>query len=97
MYMLKWILIVWIITAEMPFGGPLTYGTWHNSHKDCYQFAVENRHIVLQKLSSQFSVGGFDLDDIDCMDTYWYKSNIINPGFEIEEITGIPKPNQANQ
>ena len=95
--MLKWILIVWIVTAEMPLGGPLTYGTWHESYEDCHKFAVDNKYIVLQKLTTQFGVGGFGFDDIDCMDTFWYKSNIIDSGFDIDEITGIPEPSPASQ
>ena len=96
MYMLKWILIVWIISAEYPLGSPLTYGTWHDAYNECYGFASNNVNEVIIKLSAQYRQG-FALDDIDCMDTYWYKSNIIDSGFEIEEITGIPKANKASQ
>ena len=97
--MLKWIIIVWIITADMPLGGPLTYGYWHDSYKDCQEFAVKSRNDVITKLLRHFGpVGfGFRFDDIDCMDTEWFKANIIDSGFTIPEITGIPKRHKMSQ
>ena len=86
---MKWILIIWIITAEMPLGGPWTYGSWHDSYKECYEFAKDNKFDVITKLFTQFGDGfGIKLNDMNCVDTEWFKSNIIDPGFTVPKITG---------
>ena len=91
---MKWIIIVWLITAEWPVGGSVQYGIWHPSQPECWGSLINDRNDFVKRIHEQYP--GAKFDDIDCMSSEWYKFNVTEPGFEIDELTGDLKDGHSS-
>ena len=91
---MKWIIILWILTVEWPLGGPIQYGVWYNSQAECYSSLLHYRFEIINKMQVQYPASR--VDDMDCMSSEWYESNVIIPKFEVPELTGNPKDGHSS-